>query len=236
MTMTVRDVMTRTVVTVPPWKPLKEVAALLVEHRISGTPVVDQHGAVLGVVSEADLLVKEQGRGAIHHRRFAWLLGEAEETRDQEAKHDATTAADAMTSPAVTIDADRSTTAAAELMIERRVNRLPVVENGVLVGLLSRADLVRSFVRSDEQLADVIRDEVLLRILWLDPSHFQVTVTDGIARISGRADRRSTAEMIDRAVEAVPGIIGVDSDVTWAQDDEQIHPATRDPVFPFSPR
>lgn len=236
MTLTVRDVMTRSVVSVPPWTPLKDVAALLVEHGISGVPVVDRGGQVLGVVSEGDLLVKEQGRGAIHHRRFAWLLGDDRTTRAQEAKLAATSAADAMTTPAITVDVGRSTTAAAELMIARGVNRLPVVEDGRLVGIVSRADLVRAFVRTDEQLAEIIRDEVLLRILWLDPGHYEVEVADGVARISGRADRRSTAEMITRAIEAVPGIVGVESEVTWALDDEKIHPMTRDPVFPFSPR
>jgi CBS domain-containing protein len=232
MTLVVRDVMTRTVVAVPPSLPLKEVARLLVEHRISGVPVIDDHGAVLGVVSEADLLLKEQGPDAVRHRRFAWLLGESSEMRTLAKKLAAATAEEAMTTPAATIEAGRSTTAAAELMVERGVNRLPVVEDGRLVGLVSRADLVRAFVRSDTQLADVIREEVLKRILWLDPTHYRVGVTDGVARISGRAGRRSTAEMIERAIEAVPGIVRVDRDVTWDLDDDRIAVGTEDHAWP----
>ena len=232
MTLVVRDVMTRTVVAVPPSLPLKEVARLLVEHRISGLPVVDDHGTVLGVVSEADLLLKEQGPDAVRHRRFAWLLGESAEMQTLAKKLAAATAEEAMTTPAATIEASRSTTAAAELMVERGVNRLPVVEDGRLVGLVSRADLVRAFVRSDTQLADVIREEVLKRILWLDPTHYRVGVTDGVAHISGRAGRRSTAEMIERAIAAVPGIVRVDSDVTWALDDDRIAVGTEDHAWP----
>lgn len=232
MTLVVRDVMTRAVVAVPPSMPLKEVARLLVEHRISGVPVVDDHGAVLGVVSEADLLLKEQSPDAVRHRRFEWLLGQSRGSRARSTKIAAATAGEAMTTPAATIEAARSTTAAAEAMVERGVNRLPVVEHGRLVGLVSRADLVRAFVRSDAQLADVIRDEVLKRILWLDPTHYRVGVTDGVARISGRADRRSTAEMIARAIEAVPGIVRVDSDVTWGVDDDRIPVGTAERAWP----
>ena len=88
-----------------------------------------------------------------------------------------------MTAPAVTIGPDRRVAEAAALMIARKVNRLPVVDDGRLVGIVTRADLVRAFVRSDAELAETIRDEVLLHILWLDPALFRVAVSDGVATI-----------------------------------------------------
>ncbi len=234
--MKVRDVMTQSVRSVRRETPLKEVAVLLVEHTISGVPVVDVEGNVLGVVSEADLVMKEQGADAVRHRPLARFLGESHESRTQLAKLAAVTAGEAMTAPAVTIESGRRISEAAALMIARRVNRLPVVDDGRIVGIVTRADLVRAYVRSDDELARAIREDVLLRILWLDPSVFTIVVTDGVASISGRVERRSTAEMVERAVSMVPGIMDVHAAVTWELDDSRIEPSSVDPVFPFGPR
>lgn len=233
MTMTVRDVMTRPVFTVGPETPLKRVAELLVEHGISGLPVVGPDREVLGVISEADFLAKEQGAGRIRHRRLARLLGETPETQHQLATLAAETAGAAMSSPPITIPADRSVGEAATLMIDRRVNRLPVTDAGVLVGIVTRADLIRAFLRSDEQLAETIREEVLRRTLWLDPAAFVVSVVDGVARVAGRVERRSTADTIDRVIAMVPGVIGVESALEWDLDDREIVAPDRDLVSPF---
>jgi CBS domain-containing protein len=234
--MRVRDVMTRTVHFVRPDAPLKDVARLLVDERISGVPVVDRQGAVVGVVSEADFLVKEGGADAIRHRRLARLLGESRGSREALVKLAAETAGQAMTSPPVTIAPDRTIDQAAALMTSHQVNRLPVVEGTTLVGIVTRADLVRAFVRSDDELARTIRDDVLLHILWLDPERFTVSVHDGVAAIAGRVDRRSSAEMIARAVSMVPGLVDLRMQVEWTIDDERVTPPTRDPFFPHSPR
>jgi CBS domain-containing protein len=229
----VRDVMAQKVVTVHAETPLKDVAGLLVDQRISGVPVVDAERAVVGVVSEADLLIKEQGADSIRHRRLARFIGDSRESRRQLTKLAAVTAGEAMTAPAVTIGSDRRVAEAAALMVARKVNRLPVVDGGKLVGIVTRADLVRAYVRSDDELADTIRSEVLLHILWLDPTLFEVAVSDGVATISGRVQRRSTAEMIAPTVSMVPGIIDVRSEVTWAVDDSEYKPSAPDAVFPF---
>jgi CBS domain-containing protein len=234
--LTVRDVMTRSVVSVHRSTPLKDVARALIDNGISAVPVLDMDGAVLGVVSEADLLVKEQGAGAIRHRPLARFLGESRESRDQLVKLGAITAAEAMTAPAITITSGRPIHQAAAIMTARRVNRLPVVDDGRLVGIISRADLVRAYVRSDDELAATIRQDVILRILWLDPALFTVVVKDGVASISGRVERRSTAEMIERSVRMVPGVVDVHASVSWSMDDSTLEPAGLDPVFPFGPR
>lgn len=231
----VRDVMGRSVISVGPETQLKDVAVLLIDRGISGLPVVDADGSVLGVVSEADLLIKEQGADAIRHRRLARFFGESGESRAQLVKLGALTAGEAMTAPAVTIASDRRVSEAAAVMTARNVNRLPVVDDGRLVGIVTRADLVRAYVRSDDELAGTIRDEVLLHILWLDPRLFEVDVLDGRAAISGHVQRRSTAAMIERTVGMVPGIIDVQVDVTWSRDDSKLEPASLDAVVPFGP-
>jgi CBS domain-containing protein len=232
--MRVRDVMTSKVITVLPDTPLREVARLLAEHRISGLPVVDEAGTVVGVVSEADFLAKEQGADAIHHRPLAWLLGESRLTRAQLARLAARTAGEAMSAPAVTIEHWRRIAEAAQRMVKRGIDRLPVVDdNGSLAGIVSRADLVRAFVRTDAELESVIRREVLDDDLWLDSTEFIVDVTDGVASVAGATARHSTADMIARMVATVPGVLDVRTDVSWWFDDSRIRPSEPSPEFPF---
>jgi CBS domain-containing protein len=140
-----------------------------------------------------------------------------------------------MTAPAITIDASRSIHQAAGVMIERRVNRLPVVADGRLVGIVTRADLVRAFIRSDEQLAETIRADVLLGALWIDPEQFAVDVADGVVTIRGSVDRRSTAAMITQMVEMVPGVVAVNADVAWTVDDREIDAPAPDYFSPKGP-
>lgn len=230
--LTVQDVMTVGVATVLPDTPLKEVARILVQRGISGLVVVDADERVLGVVSEADLLIKEQGAEALPHRRASRIRGESATTKAAIAKVEATTAGEAMTTPAVTIEPDKSLAAAAGIMVDRAINRLPVTRDGRLVGIVSRADLVRAYVRSDEQLAETIRTDLLLRHLLVNPSEFDLTVRDGVVRIQGQAETRSVAEMIVRLITALPGVIAVDADVTWALDDSHVEAPERDLVYP----
>lgn len=232
---TVRDVMTPAVLSVRPDTPLKDVARQLIEHRISGLPVVSEDGRIVGVISEGDLLAKEQQPQAVHHRPLARLFGESAETRQVLAKAEARTAGDAMTSPAVTIEATRPVAAAATLMMERRVNRLPVTDGDQLVGIVTRADIVRTFARSDDDLAEAIRRDVLLHSLWLDPDAFAVQVENGIASISGRVERRSTAAIVERMAEMVPGVVGVNADIGWSLDDRNLRAPAPDYVSPKSP-
>ena len=213
--MKVRDVMTREVTTVPPGASLKEAARLLVQHRISGLPVVDNQDQVLGVVSEADVLRKEAA--ALPPRRpFAWLTGEPEFDK---SKLEAHLVGEAMTAPALTVEPDRPVGAAAKLMVEKGVNRLPVIEDGKLVGIVTRADLVRAFVRSDAEIAREIRDDVVVHDLWLDKHSVQVKVEDGEVTLAGRLDDRANAEALEALVSKVPGVVGVHSKLAWTDDD-----------------
>ena len=201
--MKVKDVMTSDVVSVRPETSLKEVARLLVERKISGVPVVAEDGTVVGVVSEGDILFKE--RGPFESKRMlSWFL----EPHDLEAqlKFEARTAAEAMTAPAKTIPGWHSVSGAAAQMIDEGVNRLPVVDNaGKLVGIVTRADLVRAFVRSDTEIERDIREDLLVETLWLRvPDRVAVSVDGGKVTLGGSVDTRSEAELITALAAKVP--------------------------------
>src|SRR5262245_14724128 len=225
--MRVKDLMTTDVVSVPPETPLKEVGQILAELRISGIPVVDEQGRVLGVVSEADILLKEAGPAQRRQGVLAWLT-----TREpDQAKLLARTAAEAMTSPAITVQGDTPAHEAARTMTQRQINRLPVVDAGMLIGIVTRADLVRAFSRTAEQIADEIRRDVIAETLLLPPDDVTVTVTGGEVTLAGRVQLKHDAEMLPRLVRRVAGVVGVQSTVTWEHDsDEAYRRLTRGPL------
>jgi CBS domain-containing protein len=211
----VADVMTVDVVTVDKETSLRDVAALLTERRISGLPVVDE-GRVVGVVSEGDILVKERGRNAERRGLFGVLL---DNRATAELKLEARTAEAAMTSPALTIGPDRPVAEAAGVMVDEGVNRLPVVNaDGTLLGIVTRADLVRVFVRSDAELTEEIRQDVLVKTLWITPGGVDVAVKEGVVTLKGEVENRATAEMLPDFVRRVPGVVAVRSDVTWEDE------------------
>jgi CBS domain-containing protein len=215
--MRVKDLMTKDVVAVRPEASLKEVAEILAERGISGVPVVGEGGEVLGVVSEADILQKEAGPARRTGGLFSWLLmGDA----GAEAKFSARTAKGAMTSPAVSIGPEAQPAEAARKMTELGVNRLPVLDHDQkLVGIITRGDLVRAFTRTDEELLREIRDDVLVKTLWIPAERVQVAVKGGEVTLSGRVETKAEAELVASFVERVPGVVSVTSDVGFEYDE-----------------
>jgi len=214
-TVRVGDVMTRDVVSVTPDTPLKDVAAALVERGISGLPVCDADGAVVGVLSEADLLVKQGGSPERSGGLFAWLVETA--SAPDLAKLRAHTAGEAMTSPAVTVETASPVSEAARTMVSLGVNRLPVVEDGRLVGIVTRADLVRLFTRSDEEIARDIRQDVVKR-LWIAPERIEIEVEQGEVVLRGEVDTEVEAGLLEKRIPLVAGVVGVRSELSWAVD------------------
>ncbi|HXG75885.1 MAG TPA: CBS domain-containing protein [Gaiellaceae bacterium] len=207
--MKVRELMTPDVATVTPGTSLKEAAALLAERGISGVPVVDEAGTVVGVLSEADIVVRASGdpgrRGLL-----GWLL---EPEPGREEKLHARTVGEAMSSPAITIDADRPVHEAASLMVAESVNRLPVVDDGKLVGILTRADIVRAFTRTDAEIEREIREDIIRRILWLEPGSVSVRVEGGAVVLEGTVESEADAELLPVFVARVPGVVAVQADL-----------------------
>ncbi len=214
--------MTRDVITVRPGLPLKDVARLLIEKRISGVPVVGDGGEVLGIVSEADILRKEEGISPELSRPLAWLVrhmdGELE-------KIEARTAADAMTSPAITVRPTQQVSEIARLMIDMSINRAPVVSHDDLVGIVSRADLMRAFVRTDAELEHEIREDVLLRMLLLEPGAVEVSVDHGRVSLRGRVNTEDDVAILERCVRRVPGVLDLHTELEWAARDTRLGPA-----------
>ena len=217
--MKIKDVMTRDVVTVGPEAPLRDVARILVEHGISGLPVTSASRRLLGVVSEADILYKEHDPTRGRHG-----LG-----RRSAAKASAATAGDAMTTPAITITPHRAVAEAARLMTEHGVNRLPVVRGEELVGIVTRADLVRAFTRSDTEIEREIREDIVRGVLWLEPGIVGVAVERGHVTLSGELDGKSDTLVVERLARRVPGVVDLQSELTWKFDDTRRRAAATAP-------
>lgn len=214
--MKIHEIMQRDVVTVAPETSLKDVAGLLVERRISGLPVCAEDGRVVGVISEADIVQKEQTDDFASNALLGHLLDQA---YGDGIRFAARTAGGAMTAPAVTIRSSDDVAQAAHLMVTRRVNRLPVVDGARLVGIVTRSDLVRAFYRDDAAILHEIEDDVLRSMLWIDPATLDITVEDGLVELDGRVDTKTIAEIIRACVRRVPGVVDVESRLTWRVDD-----------------
>jgi CBS domain-containing protein len=210
--MKVADVMTEDVFTTSPGTPLREVAEKMLQYGISGMPVVDAEGYVVGVVSETDILFKE--RVAPERDGLVdWLVHYGEDP--PAAKLAARTVGQAMSSPAVTIKSRRSVAEAAALMLDLDVTRLPVVDGDRLVGIVTRTDLVRAFTRADRELEREIREDLILKALWASPGRVAVNVQEGQVVLEGDVDNEDAARYLETHAARVPGVISVDSRLRW---------------------
>jgi CBS domain-containing protein len=219
--------MTRRVATVAEGAGYKQIVETLTTNAVSAVPVVDADQRVIGVVSEADLLHKVDGGAFEPH---GWLL-ERKQTRIARGKANADFARDLMSSPAVTIAATAPVAVAARVMETERVKRLPVVDaEGHLVGIVSRSDLLRPYLRSDDEIRQEITEGVLLRTMWMDPHDFTVTVDQGIVTIHGEVERRSAVPILVGIIRGLPGVVDVIERVTGRVDDER-HPTPTPPSY-----
>ncbi len=214
--MQVEEVMSRDVVSVSPDTSLKDAAATLVERRISGLPVCDADGRVLGVFSEADLLRKEGGPTHVVGGMLGWLVEVPD--HDDVVKARARTVGEAMTAPASTIGIHDAVADAAARMIEQRINRLPVIEDGALVGIVTRADLVRAFARPDAEIEREIHEHVIRRMRFIRSDRVHVEVSGGSVVLQGELESQYGAELLTRLVARIIGVVAVRSELTWQDD------------------
>lgn len=213
--MKVMDVMTTDVVTIRPDAGLKAAARLMVEAGISGLPVVDTDGVLVGIITEADFLTQEAGRSQQRYRRLLdALFGE------REARHTAETVGEAMSRQPVVIDRTARIAEAARQMADRGIKRLPVVdEDGRLQGIISRADVMKAFARPDGDIEGEIRHDVIQRILMIDPDSLGVTVREGHVSLAGSVPTRTDARLLEELVSRLEGVTGIDTDLEWEVDD-----------------
>ena len=201
--------MTRNVLTVTPNTPLRDVARLMTEHGISGVPVVEK-GSVLGIVSESDIMAKERGPAAPRGRIKRWLARKPRSCGSRTAPGPDRRRGDdgARDHDRIVAHAPRMRPA---LMLDRRVHRVPVLKDGKLVGIVTRADLVSAFARSDEEIALDIRDDVLLGTFWITPGDVDVTVRNGEVTLRGTVESDLLTQLLPEAVQRVPGVVRVKS-------------------------
>ena len=212
--MRVEDIMSTEVAVARPEMSLKDAARLLVEHGISGLPVVTGRDTVVGVISESDLLPRSGERP--HPRTVLARLLDHDGPEPP-----ARVVADVMSAPAITVEPFWTVPGAANVMRHRGVRRLPVVRAGRLVGVVSRGDIVRAFARSDEEIERELRDLVATqRALWSDELAVEVEVDRGEVTLSGAVERRSLADTLPALTARVPGVVAVASQLT-AQDDDR---------------
>jgi CBS domain-containing protein len=210
----VSDVMSPDVVTASEDALVGEIVDKLATHRVSGLPIVDDGDRPVGVVSQADLLPRvvathPAGRRTRRGRRAA--------------KAAATSARQLMTAPALTIGAGEPLSAAARKMQLENVKRLLVTgDDGQLLGIVSRADVLRLYARADAAIRGDVINHVLRRILWIDTRQVQVDVQAGVVTLSGAVGRRTTAAIAARLAADVPGVVAVRDEIRYEFDDSAL--------------
>lgn len=218
--LTVGDVMTTTVVSVRESATFHEMVGLMKEHGVSALPVLGADGRLAGIVSEADLLLKEAPPAEPSPAR---LWPESHEDHIARAKSRGVSAAEIMTRRVFTVRAHSTLSAAAGLMQKHRVKRLPVVDDhGALIGVASRRDLLSVFIRSDEHIRGDIVDRVLTDWLGIAPGTVTVSVAGGVVNLRGSVDRLSDVEVVKHVVASLDGVVRVDVALSHQFDDRHL--------------
>jgi len=211
----VQDVMTTDVATVGPTTSIVDIVRVILDRRLSGLPVIDDRDRVVGVISEADLLLIEEYRDSKPPTRF-----ESGHRRAERAKASGTMARDLMTSPAITTPVGTSVFEAARVMHKNGVKRLPVVNTaGKLVGIVTRSDLLKVFVPTDEDIRLSV-EYGLLDALWAALSgKVTVAVDDGVVTLSGRMELRSEVDLLAKLTGSLDGVVSVINRLGFRNDD-----------------
>lgn len=209
---TVSDVMSHTVVALGPDAPFKKIVETMGEWKVSALPVLEGDGRVVGVVSEADLLAKEE------FRDNSDSLIDQYRRLDELAKAGAVTARELMTAPAVCVQANATLAQAARTMAREKVKRLPVVDGeGRLAGIVSRSDLLKVFLRDDGQIAREVRRQVVEPLFPNGEATLRADVHEGVVRFSGRLRDATLVPIAARMARSVEGVVDVEFDLTGSQ-------------------
>ena len=215
--MKVRDLMTTDPITTTPDAPLKEAARMMVREKISGLPVMEG-GKLVGMVTEGDFLRQEANRDQPYRLSLLEAL-----FGDRGAEPAVETVGEVMSEPVITITPDATVSEAARVMSHRKVKRLPVVDDeGELIGVISRADIVNAFTKPDEVIEDEVREDIVRRLLFLEPDAVDVSVKEGVVILSGELENRTEAHLLEELTRRIAGVVRVVSNLTYEVDDERI--------------
>ncbi len=215
--MKLRTLMTRDLISVGPDASLKEAARRMVEAGVSGLPVTDSFAHLVGIVSEADFVATEADR---RRERRAGLLRFL--FRDTEMPTGERLVRDVMSTELITLGPDADHTEAARVMQRERIKRIPVVEDGRLVGLVSRSDIMRVFARSDLEIIEEINDHIMGDVLWIDPRRVTVRCDDGNVELRGRLETKTDADLLGKLVARADGVVSVANHLDWDVDNTRL--------------
>ena len=212
------DVMVTDVITVGPEARVPEVAELLLRHRISAVPVVGGHGEILGIVSEGDLLNRPEAETM--HRKSWWLefLASRETMAADYVRSHSQHVTDVMTRNVIAAPPDISVADLAALLEKHRIKRVPIVKDGKMIGIVSRANLLASLVRRKDKEQEAahsdsaIRSDIVQKLnheFWARPALVCVDVHDGMVDLTGIVDSQAELKAIEVLAEEAAGVRGV---------------------------
>ena len=229
--MKLRNLMTRDVITVGPDDSLKEAARRMIEAGISGLVVTEGDSVPVGIITEADFVATEADR---RRKTPAGLLRFIH--REVELPTQERLVGDVMSTDLIVLGPEADHAEAARLMQKARVKRIPVVDDdGALVGVVSRSDILRVFARSDQEIINEIRDHIMGEVLWIDPGRVDVRSNEGNVVLSGRLETRSDVDLLDRFTARVDGVVSVASHLDFEVDDLKLKMTGR-PTPMITPR
>lgn len=199
--MQVVDLMTTDVITVSMETGIRDAARLMFRNRVSGLPVTTADGSLIGIITEADFLRLE-----VERQEGATDIGE--------------TVGEVMSPGVVTTGPETEVYDAAKMMTFQDIKRLPVVdEDSRLLGIISRADIVSVFTRPDDVIEDEIREDLIRRVLFIDPDELNVIVTNGVVTFVGEIGTRNEARLLVELASRLDGVLHVESKLVWRLDD-----------------
>ncbi len=202
--MQVVDVMTTDVITVTADTSIKEAARLMFRNRVSGLPVCDAESCLVGIITEADFLRLEVAR------------------QEADDVHPVETVGEVMNPTVITVAPDAPIADAARVMVVNDVNRLPVVDKeSKILGIVSRLDVVAVFTRPDDIIEDEIREDVIRRVLFVDPDSVGVAVNNGVVTFTGQIGTRTEARLLEELVRRLDGVVRVENGLSWRIDDAE---------------
>ena len=227
--MKISQLMTPQVITVGRDAPLKEAARRMIEAGVSGLVVTDDHGALQGVITEADFVKTEsQRRAGKRARLLRWFGREEHAVPDTERL-----VSDAMTSDVITLGSEADHAEAARLMRKAGVKRIPIIDGaGHLIGILSRSDIMRAFARPDADIVSEIEDHVMRDVLWIDPKRVTIQCIEGNLVLGGQLETRSDVTLLEALTRRVDGVVSLSSHLGWEIDNTKLEMVPPPPGMP----
>jgi CBS domain-containing protein len=224
--MNASDVMTRTILSVRPDAVIAEAIRLMLDNRISGLPVIDEGGQLVGILTEGDLLRRGETATERHRPRWLEILMGPGRLAEEYVRTHGRRIAEVMTRDPVSVTPDTPLKEIVELMERHRIKRVPVLDGDAPVGILSRADLLRGLAgalaaapavaTSDEEIRERILAE-LARAAWVPRDGIAITVENGVVDLNGVILEEKERDALRVAAENVPGVTAVEDHLVWVE-------------------